>query len=184
MEMEEAKRQDMEQSTGRLVEAMRREKTAKGWTNNELAEKSGVSVYTINKLLAGSVANPGLIQVAELCAALGLSIDVCIGLRVEDNQAAAELARAQRAIEGLKSGIADRNKMVEDTQNAWKPLAYGLLGLCLLCMALLMVYVVRDMAVRDQGFIRGGDVPWWILLVALAGVGMLLFCLWQFMRRK
>ena len=74
--------------------------------------------------------------------------------------------------------------MVEDTQNAWKPLAYGLLGLCLLCMALLMVYVVRDMAVRDQGFIRGGDVPWWILLLALAGVGMLLFCLWQFMRRK
>lgn len=184
MAMEGAKRQDMEQSTGRLVEAMRREKTAKGWTNNELAERSGVSVYTINKLLAGSVANPGLIQVAELCAALGLSIDVCIGLRVEDNQAAAELARAQRSIEALKGGIVDRNKMIEDTQNAWKPLVYGLMGLCLLCVSLLMVYVGRDMEVTDQGFIRGGDVPWWILLAALAGAGILLFCLWHLARKK
>lgn len=182
--MEGAKRQDMEQSTGKLVEAMRREKTAKGWTNNELAERSGVSVYTINKLLAGSVANPGLIQVAELCAALGLSIDVCIGLRVEDNQAAAELARAQRSIRALEGGIVDRNKMIEDTRNAWEPLVYGLLGLCLLCMLLLMVYIVRDMAVREQGFIRGGVVPWWILLAALAGAGILLFILWQWMRKR
>ena len=184
MAMEGAKRQDMEQSTGRLVEAMRREKTAKGWTNNELAERSGVSVYTINKLLAGSVANPGLIQVAELCAALGLSIDVCIGLRAEDNQAAAELARAQRSIEALKGGIVDRNKMIEDTRNAWKPLVYGLLGLCLLCMLLLMIYIVRDMAAKDQGFIRGGVVPWWILLGALAGAGILLFLLWQWARKR
>lgn len=184
MAMEGAKRQDMEQSTGRLVEAMRREKTAKGWTNNELAEKSGVSVYTINKLLAGSVVNPGLIQVAELCAALGLSIDVCIGLRAEDNQAAAELARAQRSIEALKGGIVDRNKMIEDTRNDWKPLVYGLLGLCLLCMLLLMVYIVRDMAAKNQGFIRGGVVPWWILLGALAGAGILLFCLWQWGRKR
>lgn len=182
--MEGAKRQDMEQSTGKLVEAMRREKTAKGWTNNELAERSGVSVYTINKLLAGSVANPGLIQVAELCAALGLSIDVCIGLREEDNQAAAELARAQRSIEALKGGIVDRNKMIEDTRNSWRPITYGLLGLCLLCMMLLMAYVGRDMEVTDQGFIRGGDVPWWILLAALAGVGILLFCLWQWRRKR
>lgn len=195
--MEGVKQQDMEQAARELVETMRREKAVKGLTNNELAEESGVSVYTLNKLLAGSVGNPGIIQAASVCKVLGVSLDAAMGLPVpeagEAGELAAELEATKRELARLEerselqqAGIADRNKMVEDTRNAWKPLAYGLLGLCILCMAMLMVYVARDLAVRDQGYIRGGVLPWWITAAAMAGVGIVLFCAhwWAKRRRK
>ena len=50
-------------------------KKEKGWTNEKLAEKSGVPKATIDKITSGSTTNPNFDTVWALAEALGCSVD-------------------------------------------------------------------------------------------------------------
>lgn len=47
----------------------------KGWTQEELAQKSGISYHTLIKIERGSIQNPRIETVVNLATALGLTLD-------------------------------------------------------------------------------------------------------------
>jgi repressor LexA len=60
-------------------------KSEKKYTNETLSAKSGISIGTLNKLLAGATEDPKLSTLIPLSEALGCSIDVMLGRQDSDN---------------------------------------------------------------------------------------------------
>ena len=64
-----------------ILDRIRTEKEARGWSNQRLADESGVPIGTVNRIIAGKTDNPYYSSVVLLCRALELSIDEIEGLR-------------------------------------------------------------------------------------------------------
>lgn len=54
-------------------------KQAKNLTNREIAEKTGVPESTVTRILAGQTENPSFSNIADIAAALGVSLDELTG---------------------------------------------------------------------------------------------------------
>ena len=61
------------------LDNIKRIKSEKKFTNETLSERSGISIGTLNKLLAGATEDPKLSTLIPLSEALGCSIDVMLG---------------------------------------------------------------------------------------------------------
>ncbi len=61
------------------LDEIKKRKKEKGLTNEALAERSGISVGTLNKLLSGASADPKLSTLLPLSSALGCSLDEMLG---------------------------------------------------------------------------------------------------------
>lgn len=70
---------------------------AKGWTNQKLAEQSGVPEPTLQKFLTGKTLDPRFDNVVRLCRALDLSVDHLCG--IDSNAAVEEVAQLRRELE-------------------------------------------------------------------------------------
>lgn len=68
------------------IEAVR---TQIGWSQDDLAERSGVSLRTISNYVNGAT-KPGIEEVARIAVALGVSIDELVGLAPLPDLAPAE----------------------------------------------------------------------------------------------
>lgn len=69
---------------------------AKGWTNQKLAEKSGVPEPTLQKFLTGKTLDPRFDNVVRLCRALDISVDALCG--IDSNAAIDEIAQLRAAL--------------------------------------------------------------------------------------
>jgi len=74
-----------------FIKKVKEEKAKRRWTNEMLANESGVSVGTLNKVLSGDSADPKLSTAAAVCRALSVSLDEACELT-----AAAELSGEER----------------------------------------------------------------------------------------
>lgn len=171
--------QEMEQRAQDARITVRGEKARLGYTNKRLAEESGVGESTINKMLSGAITNPGVIQAAAVCRVLGVSLDKEMGLEAaqEGQEPAGPLLEEKdRAIERLL----DRSRMQEEELKAvrgtYRPLVYGLCGLCVLLTVVWCIYVILDVRQPEQGLIRAGSVSP-VVWVGAAGVVVLLLIL-------
>lgn len=62
-----------------LAKNIKKYREKKGWTQQKLAEKSGLSYNAITKLEQGIAKQPTIQTVSKLADAFGISIDVLIG---------------------------------------------------------------------------------------------------------
>ena len=181
-----------------LPEKLKAEKNRQGLTNQQLSDISGVPIATTCRILAGAVANPGLFHIAPICAAMGVSLDGLVGaasppaddaaelaaLRQELGHKEALLAEKDKAVDLLRerSGMMEQeirrlNTQLQETRRTWKPLLYGLCGLCILLTIVWGVYVVLDAQQPDIGLIRSGAVSPLIWIGAAAVVVLLIMLL-------
>lgn len=65
---------------GKLPDELRKEKDLQHLTNQQIADETGLSIYTVNNLLAGELKNPGIFPVAIVSSLLGLSLDRLAGM--------------------------------------------------------------------------------------------------------
>lgn len=63
-----------------LVEKIKAAKQQQGKTIQQLADETGIPRTTLNRFFAGTLMNPGFMDVCALCASLELSADELIGL--------------------------------------------------------------------------------------------------------
>lgn len=171
--------QEMERRAKDCRITVRAEKARLGYSNKRLAEESGVGESTVNKMLSGAIPNPGVIQAAAVCRVLGVSLDREMGLestQTEKAEAGPLLEEKDRAIERLL----ERSRMQEDEIKAirgtYRPLVYGLCGLCVLLTVVWGIYVILDARAPEQGLIRAGSVSP-VVWIGAAGVLVLLVML-------
>lgn len=82
------------------LENIKRLKKEKGFTNESLSEKSGISIGTLNKLLSGATTDPKLSTLLPLADALNCSLDELIGCKKDRNVfLSEELSRKYHALD-------------------------------------------------------------------------------------
>ena len=81
--------QDIQPNLDEILVKIRKAKDASGFTNQSLADLSGVPYNTVCTITAGTVKQIPLAYAAALCKVLGLSLDELSGLRSNsaDNEA-------------------------------------------------------------------------------------------------
>ncbi len=67
------------------LDDIKKRKKEQGLTNEALAERSGISVGTLNKLLSGASSDPKLSTLIPLASALGCSLDEMLGTAKAEN---------------------------------------------------------------------------------------------------
>lgn len=181
-----------------LPEKLKDEKNRRGMTNQQLSDTTGVPIATTSRILAGAVTNPGIFHVSAICAALGLSMDTLMELSPPEEDHAAELAQMRLELSHKEELLAEKDKAVEllqersymmereirtlnaqmqETRRTWKPMLYGLCGLCILLTIVWGVYVVLDARQPDVGLIRSGAVSPLIWIGAAAVIVLLIMLL-------
>lgn len=181
-----------------LPEKLKGEKNRRGLTNQQLSDISGVPIATTSRILAGAVSNPGIYHIAPLCAAMGVSLDGLMGVDPPPGDDAAELAALRQELAHREEIIAEKDKSVAllqersymmereirtlnaqmaETRRTWKPMLYGLCGLCILLTVVWGIYVVLDARQPDVGLIRTGAISPLIWIGAAAVVVLLVMLL-------
>lgn len=183
-----------------LPDKLRAEKIRQGMTNQQLSDASGIPIATVNRILTGAVTNPGIFYAASLCAALGLSLDELLGIAHQPDGDSAKIEKMQETLDHKSELLGERqqavdllrersammereiqtlNAQIAETRRTWKPLLYGLCGLCILLTVVWGVYVVLDAQQPEIGLIRSGAVSP-IVWIGAAGVVIMLIMLLHF----
>lgn len=163
----------------------------KNVTVKEVSEATGIPCSTLSTFFSNPGANPSFYVVANVSLALEISLDDVIAeacgippepeappipeevdklrhdlelSRLELENAKQLLAKTEEQIELCKTGIAER-----------KPVIYGLCGLTILAVSMLLIFIVRDAMVPTQGLIRADGISQWIAIGVFVFVCLALY---------
>lgn len=165
-------------------------------TYQRIADETNVPYHTVCRFFQGQMDDPGIYIVSEMCGALdvplfadeqpGPSVEVeRLELELqhknelldEKDKAVGRLLERSRlmesGIESRETRLTEKEKQLKSAQDGNKPVIYGLLGLCVMLAAVLLVYIVLDAKNPYQGLIRTGNVS----IVILVGVSGVVFAL-------
>lgn len=155
---------------------MKHEKDIQGKTNRELAECSGVPLSTTAKFFSGALSNPGVFSVAALCIALGLSLDILMGIKAETHGDVERIKELERLLERTEHDLKQSeilNGYLADGIKERRPLIYGLTTLCSVLAISLMAYLMMDIGNMNFGFFTHNGVSFFgiavILILVAAG---------------
>ena len=112
---------------------------AKGWTNQKLADKSGVPLSTITRIRNGQTDNPSIQNVLDIATALGVSIDELTGIKQVEQKYSSD--------DNLIELYREMNRR-KDKYLKWSFIA--LLSILVFLVILLCV----DLMVHDIGYFR------------------------------
>ncbi len=126
-----------------IQDLCREKKSELKLTSQEIAEKSGVPVSTVNNFFASASKAPGFYTAIAICAALGVSVDKHYGISDTPEQIITErLDHKDEVIAGL-----------QHNNNNLRHIIFALLVI----LALAFVYgITLDILKPDMGLFRGG----------------------------
>lgn len=174
---------------------MKAEKNAQSKTNQDIVDTTGLPFSTVSKFFTGQLSNPGVFGVSAICIDLEMSLDELMGidtpppgedmtadierLQVELDHKDALLHKTEEEVELLKErsrlmdrGLLQKEKQITETRKTWKPIIYGLCGLCIMLASVLMVYIVLDAQRPDVGLIQGVENTSIVVWVGISAVIM------------
>lgn len=99
-----------EESTA-IVEKIKSAKQQQGKTVQQLVDETGIPKTTLNRFFAGTLMNPGFMDVRALCIALDLSPDAMAGIDPQPSDDAA-------AMDMLQMEIDHKDEMLREKDNA------------------------------------------------------------------
>lgn len=168
------------QETKEFVESLWQARLDKKRTYQEISDETQIPYHTVCRFFQGTMDDPGIYIVNELAHALDvpmfapdapdttaeverLESELCHKdeLLAEKDKAIGRLVDRSRimltGIESRDNRLAEKENELHTVQDGSKPLVYGLLGLCVMLAAVLLVYMVLDARNPYQGLIRVGE---------------------------
>lgn len=94
-----------------LVEKIKAAKQQQCKTIQQLADETGIPRTTLNRFFAGTLMNPGFMDVCALCASLELSADELIGLSPQKSDDSV-------TVDFLQLEIEHKDEMLQEKDNA------------------------------------------------------------------
>lgn len=126
-----------------IQDLYREKKSELKLTSQEIAEKSGVPISTVNDFFASASKAPGFYTAIAICAALGVSVDKHYGISDTPEQIMTE--RLDHKDEGIAS--------LQHSNKNLRHISFALLVI----LALAFVYgITLDILNPDMGLFRGG----------------------------
>ena len=114
-------------------------KEAKGWTNQKLADESGVPLSTVTRVCGRQTDNPSIKNVEDMMNALGTSIEEAVGVKNTEQK----FDPNDNLIQLYKDMIRTKDKYI-------KFLSITLVSIVVLLIIVLLV----DLGIHDIGYIR------------------------------
>lgn len=149
---------------------LRQLKEARGCTQKQIADESGVPIGTVGKYLAGIADEAaGYDAVRRLVVCLGGSLDELAGIRADEHKADGDADQAYKAvIAGLEARLDEKDERIEhrgriateDHQRAEEAIAYErrrariAMAVSYIVMGLIVLMFVVDWMVPTVGWIR------------------------------
>lgn len=113
-------------------------KDRSGCTAQQIADRSGVPLSTVNRILSGETQNPSFQTVADIVISLGGSLDALVGI-----QSASDDSASSRVIQHLISSVEVKDRWLR-----------RMFWFCCILIATVFVFVILDCLVGSIGYIR------------------------------
>ena len=114
-------------------------KEAKGWTNQKLADESGVPLSTVTRVCNRQTDNPSIKNVEDMMNALGTSIEEVLGVKNTDQKFEPD----DNLIKLYKDMIRTKDKYI-------KFLSITIVSIVVFLIIVLLV----DLGIHDIGYVR------------------------------
>lgn len=155
----------------KLQEKCREARDRLGYTNQDIADATGIPLSSVKNFFAGTSKVPGLVYAGLICKFLGVSIDECLGI-VPAVSAEAQL-RAQIREDHLNSEnqrLTEVNGLRKELDKSRLSTILVLSFLCAVLVVALVFYVIVDWHIKDAGLIRDGEIGAgaWIIIALVA----------------
>lgn len=151
---------------------LRQAKEEHRFTNQSLADESGVSLSSVAKLLASRSVDPKLYDVAAICRTLHLSLDELFDLE-HDEPAPSELTQRIHELELEDTVLRERSELLSEQVRTQRTLIFILSSLVAVLSLALVVYLLLDLSIREEGFILWGSptaYAWAVIFMVIAAV--------------
>lgn len=155
----------------RVTTYLKQLKEAKGYTQQQIADESGVPVGTIGKYFSGIDDESASYEIVrKLVICLGGSLDELAGIRADEHRADGDADQAYKAvIAGLEARLDEKDERIEhrgriaseDHQRAEEAIAYErrrariAMAISYIVMGLFVVMFFIDWMLPTVGWIRG-----------------------------
>lgn len=164
-----------------IRDALRQTKLQQGKTNQDIADGTGLPLSYVGKFFSGRAASANVCSVAAICAYLDVSMDELFQLRrigteaelsqeieymnleLEHKEETMQIMQGQ--VDLLKEssrimarGLQQKEDAILAANRNWRPLTYGLCGMCSLLTIFLMTYIILDYQHPKIGLIRADGV--------------------------
>ena len=120
-----------------LAQKLNQLKEKRGLSNQQIADKSGVSLSTVQRIMSGQTASPSYQDVADIVVALGGSLDAMEGIEHPQEKTPEKLIELYE-------------RMLERNRRYIKFLFFTLLAL----VAVIIILAIIDLAYSDIGYFR------------------------------
>nr|DAK87818.1 MAG TPA: Regulatory protein [Caudoviricetes sp.] len=173
-------------------EEIRKGRMAKGYTLQELADKSGVPYNNVCDTNTGRNKNPNLFYSAACCKALDLSLDAITGIQTTgfdtgDNDSLHHLKTENTRQAGEIHRLETINAMLSAQLRARRPIIYALTAVCALLLVAVISYMTWDIQIRTAGLFQSVGTSVFAVflgLIVLAAVAVMVYAVVTVARKK
>ena len=161
----------------KLQEKCREARDRLGYTNQDIADATGIPLSSVKNFFAATSKVPGLVYAALICKFLGVSIDGCCDITpsVLPEDQIEQLEHDHKA-ELVTANLEGRIEQLSKTEKRMRISLYSITILAVVLLMTLIGYVVFDYQLPNVGLIQGGQASTavWIVIILLAvGVGVI-----------
>ena len=137
-----------------LAEICKQAQRKKGFTNQELADRAGINLSTLNRLYSRTAKSVSLATIVPIFDVLGLSLDAACGLNPDADLGTAE-HDLQIQNDAMQSKLELKKEMMDRMYHGIRVRDHVIGVLLFLLVAVLAWAVYLDMNALNIGFWRG-----------------------------
>ena len=165
------KRVEGEKMVQKLQEKCREARDRLGYTNQDIADATGIPLSSVKNFFAATSKVPGLVYAGMICKFLGVSIDECLGITpAEDAEARLRRQLKEDHMNSENQRLTEVNGLRKELDKSRLSTILVLAFLCAVLSVTLIFYIVVDWHIKDAGLIKGGEigVGAWIIIALVA----------------
>ena len=170
----------------KLQEKCREARDRLGYTNQDIADATGIPLSSVKNFFAATSKVPGLVYAGLICKFLGVSIDECLCITpAEDAEARLRRQLKEDHMNSENQRLTEVNSLRKELDKSRLSTIFVLFFLCAILAAALIFYIVVDFHIKDAGLIRGGEIgagAWLIITLVAIAFGVMTLALFSAIR--
>ena len=170
----------------KLQEKCREARDRLGYTNQDIADATGIPLSSVKNFFAATSKVPGLVYTGLICKFLGVSIDGCFGIiPAEDTEAQLRRQLKEDHMVSENQRLTEVNGLRKELDKSRLSTILVLAFLCAVLSVALIFYIVVDFHIKDAGLILGGEVgtgAWVIITLVAIAFGVMTSALFSAIR--
>lgn len=169
-----------------LQEMCREARDRLNYTNQDIADETGIPLSSVKNFFAASSKAPSAISAGLICKFLEISLDDYFGI-VPAVSTEAQLRQQMKEdrITSENQRLTEVNGLRKELDKSRLSTIFVLFFLCAILAAALIFYIIVDFHIKDAGLIQGGEIgagAWIIITLVAIAFGVMASALFSALR--